>query len=267
MPAAQLSRLRIQINDLAGNFNQPAEFLRGLKTLLDWYSDRVYHPGQAVPNDLIIPHYHLPALILRQLRLDLLPIAQVNAASTLAICDKLWSEEYYEIRLMATYFLGVCPLDPVEEVTQRLIKWCKPNIEKIILPHSILDASARLRKEQPEIWLALARQWLKDADILQQRIGLQSLLPLISDEEYHNLPLIYEALIPTCRQAASPILSELSLCLQGLLKRSPVETSVFIQTCLEPPTSPAFLRLIRRLLPSFPPTWQAELRQSLIRIK
>ncbi len=267
MPAAQLSRLRIQINDLAGHFNDPAAFLRGLKSLLEWYSDRVYHPGQAVPNDLIIPHYNLPALILRQMRLDLLPNAQANAAATLAVCDLLWQQEYFEIRLLATYFLGVCPLDPVEAVIDRLNAWCKPGTEKIILSHAILDASARLRREKPDTWLALAKQWLIHPDTLQQRIGLHSMLALIQDEDYHNLPVIYDALLPTCRQVASPILSELSECLQGLLKRSPTETYVFIQSCLEPPTSPAFMRLIRRLLPTFPPNWQAEFRQTLLRIK
>jgi len=263
MPAVQLTRLRIQLTQIIWQFTRPAEFQKSLRDLLDTYADRTFRPGQATAPKALIPAYHAPALVLRQLDQELLPLIRENAAAALALADVLWQDAMLEPRLVAITILGHTPLTPPEDVLQRLLSWARPEEEGILLS-ALLDAgSLRLRREQPKRWLELITHWIDQPDPAYQKIGVQALLVLSRDRSFENLPPVFSLLGPLLQAPPAPILPDLQAAVEALAGRTPTETTYLVRQALNLSTDPATARLIRRCLPAFPPGAQATLKTAL----
>lgn len=65
MPAVQLSRLAQQIDVLVWQFTNPADFLLRLRDLFEYYANRVFKSGQAVPPTTMAPAFHILLIIMR----------------------------------------------------------------------------------------------------------------------------------------------------------------------------------------------------------
>jgi hypothetical protein len=96
-----------------------------------------------------------------------------------------------------------------------------------------------------------------------QIFGLQSLIPLIDDEDFHNLPRIYTLIQPLVRQPASRSLFTLQKVLEALARRSPVETVFNLKLILQSKFAPDVPRLMRRLITAFPEEQAQSLRLAL----
>ena len=75
MPAIDLARLKKQTAQLADLFNQPSDFLRELKELLDFYVNRSLR-SQGVAPSSVLPTYRTPSVVLRQIETELSPVAE-----------------------------------------------------------------------------------------------------------------------------------------------------------------------------------------------
>jgi hypothetical protein len=263
MPAVQLTRLRAQVDDLNSRFSQPAAYLRSLRDLLELYADRTYQPGQGVPSKVLVPSYHVPILVMRHLESSLENHAREDPAAALPLADLLWQEEYLEPRLLASSALGQAPLDPPEQVLDRLVTWARTGEEPLVRAGLFLHGTDRLRQEQPGLWLQRIQVWLSDPDLSVQMLGLEALLPLVRDPHYEDLPPIFPLVQPLFRSAPPPLLPVLQNLLEALARRSSVETAYILRQILTMQRPPALSRLVRRCLPAFDPAEQAMLKSLL----
>ena len=64
MPAIDLARLKKQTAGLGNLFDQPAEFLREVREILEFYVNRTLR-SQGVAPSSVLPTYRTPAVVLR----------------------------------------------------------------------------------------------------------------------------------------------------------------------------------------------------------
>ena len=77
MPAIDLARLKKQTAQLANLFDQPSDFLRELKEILDFYVNRTLR-SQGVAPSSVLPTYRTPSVVLRQIETELRPVVGSN---------------------------------------------------------------------------------------------------------------------------------------------------------------------------------------------
>jgi hypothetical protein len=262
MPAIDLARLRKQATRLADFFFLPDEFQKYLGEMLDFYVNHTLRTAQNVAPLSNLPTYRTPPLVLRAIQNELAPLASQHPAAALDLADRLWDMGYLETRLLAAFLLGQIP--PQEErLLARLTAWSgqirDPNVRAALLTTSL----ARLRKETPNQFFELVGEWLHP---LRQRTwsnGIQALLPLITDPDFHNLPAIFTLIEPILAAAPTTLQNDLQELIVALYQASPNETIYFLQQILQNTTQPMTAITLRRILPSFPPELQSELRPLL----
>lgn len=263
MPAVQLVRLKKQIAELAPQFSQAADFISNLRFIFEQYSDLTFHPGQAAKPASLLPSYHCSPLLMKELELSLAPLCASRPQEALAIIDRLWVEKYLEPRQLACHLLGQTALEPVQAVLDRMESW-PLDAEDSNLTILLLDrGSQRLRREAPNRWLDVLRDWMGSTDLERQKIALTAILPFTQDREFENLPAIFTLITPALRQNTANLSAELQKSINSLARRSPIETSYFLRQVLATSTEPALQRLVRRCLPAFPTEIQARLKSAL----
>jgi hypothetical protein len=264
MPAVSLPRLKEQIAQLAGHFDQPEGFHKRLLALFDLYSDRSYRPGQAIRPRPLVQTLYVPALVLGTLNQELGRWAREKPDAALAAAEMLWQDTMLEMRQTAAALLGQIPVQPPEPVLERLLRWADPEIDPQILETLMLQGGVRLRQEHPERWLMLVEHWLDMNAAEMQAVGLKSLLPLLQDRGFENLPRIYRILDPLVHTAPNALLPDLQKNIDVLARRSPAETAYFLRQMLSVSENSGTIRLVRRTLPTFPEEQQASLRKALL---
>jgi hypothetical protein len=103
-------------------------------------------------------------------------------------------------------------------------------------------------------------EWLESKDSYDQVFGLESLLPMIKDPDFDNLPKLYDLLSLIISSPRTRVLSPLQKVIEALAVRSPVETVYFLKSVLAQPHSSELPRLFRRMLTVFPPEQAQSLR-------
>jgi hypothetical protein len=265
MPAADLTRLRIQIAELAPYFGQPEIFQHKLAALLDMYSDRAYRPGQAVGAAPLLPTYHVPVLVIRQLKLEFARQSALELQASLNLADLLWLDPWLETRQLAASLLGYIPASPPALVLERLDAWIRTEQPKEVISSLLAEGPNWLIHHQPDAWLELLRAWLSSPLAALQTYGVQGVLALVQDREFENLPAAFSMLDPILRSNPSKINTDTQTVMVELARRTPVETAYYLRQMLTALPSPALLRIARRCLPYLPASSQASLRQLLQR--
>lgn len=259
MPAIQLSRLKIQAARLAELIPTPEIFVRSLRTILDYYSDRTHRPGQSGEPPPLLPAYNVPSPVLRHILRELIPLLSTNQSQGLALCDALWVQEQFECRIMAARILGLLPVDPLEPVYERIRAWVLEDEDRV-LNELLAQGLTRWRQEAPTSYLIHLTEWLKSPSFKEQTVGLKALLPLIEDRSFTNFPVLYKILNPLVRVAPSQIRPDLLPVLRCLAKRSPKETAFLLRQNMTAQDTPW---LTRRLLAEFPSELQQSLREDM----
>jgi hypothetical protein len=259
MPAIQLSRLRIQAAQLADLISTPEIFVRSLKTILEFYSDRTHRPGQSGDPPPLLPTYNVPPPVLKQILQELGPRLSGDQENGLSLCDLLWVQEQYECRLLAARIFGLLPVKPLEPIQSRLIAWSRESEERV-LTTLLSDGLSRWRKEDPLGFLSILEEWLKSPSFHDQILGLEALLPLINDKSFDNLPVLFRLLYPLVRVAPPAIRPNLIPVLESLAKRSPKECAYFLR---ENMVSLDTAWLTRQILGIFPVEIQKGLRETM----
>lgn len=265
MPAIDLARLKKQTAQLADLFDQPSLFLREHREILDFYVNRSLR-SQGVAPSSVLPTYRTPVVVLRQIETELGPVAAQQPIQALELADALWDEGWLETRLLAAFLLGRIP--PQEErLLARLTAWTQavrdPHVRAALLTTSL----TRLRKETPDLFLVLVKEWLHPARQRMWSNGIQALVPLISSPDFDNLPPIFEIIEPIIRAAPSTLQFDLQELIIMLYQASPDETIYFIQQLLKSTKSPMLAVALRRMSPEFPAELQSSLREMLYKQK
>jgi hypothetical protein len=263
MPAVQLARLKTETGLLLEKTARPVDFSRALADLFDFYADRVYRPGQTVQPASRIPVYHIPALVIQQLRLEIRPFCRANPTGTLLLFDILWEDLYLEPRQLGAFMLGQVSPEPPVPILDRLENAIRGTQDNLLILTVLDDGAASLRREKTRSWLDRIQIWLNHSDLEFQQAGLQALLPLINDRSFENLPPIFRLISPLLQTAPVPLQPLLQDVMAALVDRSPQEALFFLKQILTIAATPATNRLIRRLLPLFSTSNQASLRLAL----
>lgn len=263
MPAVQLSRLAQQIDVLVWQFTRPVDFLQRLRDLFEYYADRVFKAGQAVPPATLVPAYHIPPIIMRHLEVELRQQCAQHPAAALALVESLWGESMFEYRQLATIILGMIPLDPPDPVVERIRAYALPKTDSQII-EALLDNSGRsLRREMPDVWINLIENWANSPSIAIQTIALKAIKISTSDENFENFPPLFRIFSAILQIGPSALQAEMQTTLMALLNYSPTETVYLLRQVLLLTSSPTTKRLVRLSLSHVPPEYQNSLRQAL----
>ena len=261
MPAIDLARLKKQTAHLADLFDQPADFLREHRDILDHYVNRTLR-SQGVAPSSVLPPYRTPTVVLRHIENELGPIAEKRPIHALELADALWDEGWLETRLLAAYLLGRIP--PQEErLLARLTAWTQavrdPSVRAALLTTSL----TRLRKETPNLFLILVKEWLHPARQRMWSNGVQALVPLITSSDFDNLPPIFEIVEPILKASPATLQSDLKELLSALYEASPDETIYFIQQILKETKNTLTATALRRMAPELPHELALSIRETL----
>lgn len=250
LPAIDIARLKTQTAVLVEKFDQPARFVSELREILDLYADRTLRVGVAAPAS-VLPAYRVPPAVLRQIEMELTPLAASFPEQTLMLTDALWQTGYLETRLLAAALLGkIHPETP--QLTARVQDWVSQARDKQ-LRNALLNAGlARLRRERPERLLQLVQGWFDPRTPKLWENGIYALIPLLEDPAYDNLPPIYNLLTPVIQNIPPFLQNELADLLTALYHASPMETAYFLRQAMAGATSPQCPVLLRRIVNQLP---------------
>jgi hypothetical protein len=263
MPAIYPARLRKQVAMIGEHFDQPAAFVRSLHHLLEFYADRAHRPGKSGEPAPLLDAYHVRRPVLREIVLGLSSQIKADPKASLALCDALWEQKFLEFRLLAVRMIGLIPSRSASElIVERVDRWADLAQEEQIQEVLVDQGLASLRQEDPQKFFHLVKGWLESENPDRQASGLNALLPVIANPDFENLPMFFSMLQPFCRIAASRVRPALLDVLAALAKRSPQETSFFLQHTLEMPNSPDTAWLIRHVVAEFPEEFQPSLRSA-----
>jgi hypothetical protein len=265
MPAIDLARLKKQTAQLSDLFDQPSAFLRALREILEFYVNRTLRSRSVAPSS-VLPTYRTPAVVLRQIETELSQVAEREPIQALELADALWDEGWLETRLLAAFLLGRIP--PQEErLLARLTAWTQavrdPEVRAALLTTSL----TRLRKETPDLFLVLVKEWLHPARQRMWSNGVQALVPLISSADFDNLPPIFEIVEPIIKASPGTLQFDLQELITTLFEASPEETTYFLQQILKATRSPLPSIALRRMAPELPQELQLSLREMLRKTK
>ncbi|MBI5825464.1 MAG: alpha/beta fold hydrolase [Chloroflexi bacterium] len=260
MPAVDLARLRKQANRLADFFFLPDEFMKHLREILDFYVNYTLRTKENVAPGSNLKTYRTPPAVLTHIENELRAVAETNPHFALELADVLWDEGALETRLLAAFLLGRIP--PQEErLLPRLTAWTQqirdPEVRSALLSTSL----TRMRKETPNQFLELVREYLHPERTRAWSNGIQALLPMIADTSYANLPPVLDLVEPIIEEAPSTLQDDLTDLIVALYRASANETTFMLKHVLSTSQNPMTVITMRRISTSFPPPLQRELRE------
>jgi hypothetical protein len=229
MTAIDLARLRPRTAALAEGFADPAATATGVRQLLDDYADRTRRPSPRVASRSLGYGFRAPPPVLRALLAALRAPAQANPVAALAAADQLWQGGSREERRVAAELLGQVALQQPAEALALIEAWA-PRIEAAETADALAEHGlAPLMLSDPARYLAEARRWVSFPLKWVRRFGLATLLPLIKDKHWDNVPsalaVVRLAMTDTdgdVRRAAVAVLA-------GLAPKSPAEIGQFLR--------------------------------------
>ena len=262
MPAIDLTRLRKQAARLADFFFLPDEFMKHLREILEFYVNYTLRTVENVAPGSNLKTYRTPPAVLTQIQNELRLKAEENPHFALELADMLWDEGALETRLLASYLLGRIP--PQEErLLPRITAWTQqirdPEVRVALLTTSL----TRMRKETPNQFLELVREYLHPERTRTWSNGVQALIPMITDSDFENLPAIFDIAEPIVKEAPSTLQNDLTDLIVTLYRASPNETIFMLKHILTTTENQMTAITMRRISPNFPPPLQNELRALL----
>ena len=251
MPAIDIARLKIQAVVLVEKFDQPEVFLKGLHEILDLYADRTMRVGIVASPVSVLPAYRAPQAVLRQIEMELAPLAGAFPDQAMSLTDALWKDGYLETRLLAAALLGrIHPETPL--LLERISAWVSRARDAQLRTALLSTSLARLRQESPKAFLKLVSGWFDPSTPKMWANGIHALLPLIEDPAYDNLPPVYNAVYRVVEIAPATLQNDLVELIRALYEASPVETTYFLRQAITASNVPQMPQTFRRILPALP---------------
>jgi hypothetical protein len=262
MPAIDIARLKIQAATLVEQFDQPAVFVRELHEILDLYADRTMRMGVVASPVSVLPAYRTPQSVLKQIEMELLPLAATFPEQAMTLTEGLWRDGYLETRLLAASLLGrIHPQTP--QLLERITSWVSHSRDASLRSALLSTGLNRLRRETPERFLSLLQDWFAASNLRMWPNAIQALIPLLRDREYQNMPPVFDILEPVLQNAPTSLQVELTTLLNELFAASPVETAYFLKKTIFSKRIPGTVLLFRRMLPGLDAKLQSLVREWL----
>jgi hypothetical protein len=262
MPAIDLSRMRKQAARLAEFFFVPDELIRHLHEMLDFYVNYTVRKPRAPAPSAHLRTYRTPAVVVRQIEQELAGIAArpESADAALDLADRLWDEEWLETRILAAFLLGSIP--PREErLLARLTAWSRQLFDADLRTELLDTSLVRLRREAPDVFLALVGEWLQPQRPALWANGIEAVIAAASDPEFHNLPPLMKVIEPVVQAAPAELQLEIQELILAFYGSSPTETSYFVRQLLLDSEDPMTALTFRRIAPSLPMELREEIRE------
>lgn len=263
MPAIQPAILKKQVAALVQHLDVPPVFVRELRMLFEFYSDRAIRPGQATKNRPLTRTYKIRPPVLRQIILELEPLVEKNPEQGLQLCDTLWEQNYLEYRLLAGMLIGKIPTTFSTSILERMETWLQPDLETQLMTALFDNGFEKLKQEEPNAIVKLAKNFLSSKQLFHQQVGLRALKPVLKDADFKNLPVFFRILQPFVLKINSNLRPDLLEIVALLIQRSPQEMAYFLRESLNQPENPDTPWIIRHSLPHFPGPLQTGLREYL----
>lgn len=263
MPAILPARLKKQAVDLAQKFDQPTIFVRELHLLLDHYTDHTHRSGQSGEPFPLSGAYNTSPPVMRQVWIELIHQTKLHPECLLPLCDALWAEPNYDLRLLAARLLGQVSIEPPAAVLDRLQAWVTSGLDKRLLDSLLTHSLEQFHHALPAQVLEMSSAWLASPEFTLQQAGLRLLLPLIDHSGIENLPAIFRLLTPYLRIAPSRLRPDILAVLTSLAHTSPSETAYLLRQNLSVPDNPDTAWIIRQVLDEFTEETKAGLRATL----
>lgn len=260
MPAIDLTRLRTRIALLRSSFDQPSEFVAGLREVFSVYSDRTFPLANYHLEIHSQPAFNTPPLLNRELEHSLSAYCLEQPQQLMLILDHLWQQPEIELRQLAAVLLGKFPISEKESVISHIIEWSADPNDALFLPYLHEYGSITLRRMEPQTWLAVLEKWKNSHETWQIKLSIQGLITLIDDQDFANLPAVYTFLAPLFSSLAPDMQYDLHIALEHLSRRSEVETVYFLKQLYTRSDNPSLGRFIRRSFEYFSPSAQNSLR-------
>ncbi|GAB4537871.1 MAG: hypothetical protein Fur002_00400 [Anaerolineales bacterium] len=259
MPAIDLARLRKQASRLADFFFLPEEFIKHLRETLEFYVNYTLRTKDNVALGSNLKTYRTPPAVLTQIQTELRPLASENPQTALDLADALWEEGALETSLLAAFLLGqVSP--QAERLLPRLAAWTQQTRDPEVRAALLSSSLTRMRKETPEQFFDLVREYLHPARMRSWSNGIQALLPVIADASDSYLPAVLDMVEPLIEEAPSTLQTDLAELIVALYRASSNETIFLLKNILKNSQNPMTAVTLRRISPSFPPPLEKELR-------
>lgn len=263
MTAVDLKKLNIKIADLKENFNSPILFVRKLYSILDFYSNHTHIKNQYNPMAPNIKVFRTSPQVLKVIENELSYLIHISSEHSIKLAEQLWSETYYELKKLAIFIFGQLPLEFTDELIVKYIDWFD-NHENLIFIDDIANTGLKsIRKANPNLLIKRTEKWLDSDNIRLKLLGFHILKYLIKEEEFKNIPAIFNLLNPYLRQADEslriPILEITSL----LAHRSPAEMAFELQNNYKIYHQEFTAWLIRRSNMEFPENLKKTLKDTL----
>lgn len=263
MPAVNPTRLSFQIAALLPSFESPEEFHKKLKGLFSLYANRALRRREQPGIPLLIPAYHLPNPVMRQLKTELTPVVAGNPQAALALADVLWRDETFEVRQAAIFILGQTPVAEPDPIFSRLNQWLTPDLEPSLKEELLESGTQSLQSKFSKRWEAWIKSLLTHKNPQWITIGLIGLRKGLKLSPGNKIPTILRLVSPFIRDPQPEIMNELKRMLEALSQHAPTETGYFLKQALSLSNSARTARLVRGCLPAFPDEIQKELQQAL----
>jgi len=264
MPAVNPVKLRFQIADVIEFFDTPKAFHRELENLFGFYEYRTLRKGGTIQSEPMIPSFHLPNPVLRQLKLDVKSLIISNPQNSFALCDELWQSQYYEIRQVAIHILGTVSAQEPKPILDRLEAWLKPDLDPFLKSELLANGTKSFLSEFPEKWDSFLTKYLDHDNPRMKALGLQGFSEPLKQKTYSNLPTIFRNISPIIQEPEFELVTALRDLFEALIEHSPQETAFFLRQNLSVTDSSLTHRLVKQCLPLFPKTTQEQLKEVLV---
>ena len=263
MTAVDPTRLRHQIHNLMAYFDAPVQFHHALRELFSLYANYSLRFGESAPIRPLIPMYHLPHPVTRQLNLDLHPPITADPPAALALADELWNDPYYEIKQTAIVIIGSISPDDPQVILERLKPWLTPDLDQVLKADLLSTGTRALQESFPQAWENLVLSLLSESDPAMNALGIQALVAGANRPNFQNLPSVFRLASPFIRDPHTAFIRDLQDLIEILAVISPQETGFYLRQTLALSISSETPRLIKNCLVSFPEEIQADLNSAL----
>lgn len=251
MAAIDLTRLDRQIDHLATLYQDPAAFQEEFHRILSFYH-RYSHRKlkDAVPKSFML-NYDLPEKVLTHLEARLKPLSLTHPEETLKIIDKLWSDNYFEARDLATSLAGNLLISYSNSVIELISTWLEQPLDQAVYDAIIRNASRTLLQEESAQWKKLISNLLFSNKLQKQKMGLLALSKLIPDSLTDDLPAYFNWIRGFLLSPEFSLDKYLEPVIEALARISQQETAYLLREVLADSNDARVGRRIRHYLSFF----------------
>ncbi len=261
MPAIQIDRLKAQIQSILEPKFSADIFLVSLRSLMEAHANLAFRKDNRSQQHHDLESYHLTPVIVNQLQFQFTQFTKENPDLAITYADLLWEEPFIEMKQFSGIFLSALPEQKIPEILQRIINWNNSTSDKAIRNIIFNDCTKTIRLHGLDKWLEIIKSWVDSGNPFLLLTGIQSILILLQDPKFDNIPFVFSAISSVTLLHQEKISNGMSELIQKLLIRNTIETTFFIKSLIISQPSNDLFRIIRRNLDYFPEDQQSKIRQ------